>query len=130
MNNSYLCLNPVGFFGIVLSHDISSFLILPSFHPSTHFRAARFQKVQPIVGDRPHCLVALHQRVSEQKLGEDLFLEPFHQLKLAPALQLKAFQLRQGAIVLEDRVALLEELALFGGGREHHGAIRAVHLDD
>ena len=50
-----------------------------------------------------------------------LRLEDLDQLELPTALELKALQLCQGSVKIEDCIALLDQLALFLACRQDHG---------
>ena len=55
-------------------------------------------------------LVAFFQGAAFQKLFKDLGLEDLDQLELATPLHLEALELGQRAVVVEDGVALLQQL--------------------
>mmetsp|Transcript_45059 Transcript_45059/g.73440 ORF Transcript_45059/g.73440 Transcript_45059/m.73440 type:complete len:1173 (-) Transcript_45059:33-3551(-) len=92
--------------------------------------ALRVQDVQVVVGHLRHRRVALLQRGALRELGEHLRLEHFDQLELPAPLELEPLELRQGLVVIEDGVPLLDGLALLPRRRQDHGQVRPVHLEE
>ena len=88
------------------------------------------QHVQPLVGHARYGLVRLRQGGSLEEEFEDLLLEDLDELELTPALDLEPLQLREGAVVVEDGVSLLEVLVLLLGRRQDHGPVGSVDLEE
>ena len=57
-------------------------------------------------------------------------LEDLNDLELSSSLDLKAFQLSQGPVEVEDGVALLQLLALLLRSRKNHGLVGTVHFEE
>ena len=68
--------------------------------------------------------------VTFEELPEHLALEGLDELQLAAPLQLEPLELGHRAVEVVDHVLLLEQLALLGRGRQRHGLVRPVQLEE
>ena len=69
--------------------------------------ALAVQHIKPLIGHLCYGCIAAHERVTQQKLAENLLLKVFDQLKFTTPLDLKALEFCQRAIFIEDSVTLL-----------------------
>ena len=60
----------------------------------------------------------------------DLSLEYLNKLQLSSTLELKALQLGNSSIEVEDHVLLLEQFTLLRRSRQHHGLVRSIQLEE
>ena len=98
--------------------------------------ALRVEHVDPLVGDGRDGRVARLEVVAVEEgrrllaVAEDLRLEDLDQLELAAPLDLEALELGELAVLLEDRVPLLEQLALLERRGQDHRLVRPVDLEE